>query len=316
LSLSVSSIESRRIIDEQKALIRLRSKHVVQLFDIVEIPSAHGTKNGIALILEHIDGEDLRINGFSVSETYLHTIWQISCGLADIHAANIIHRDIKPNNIRINDEGVLKIIDFGLSRSIENAATLGAVGTPIFMAPELWAHEKVEFTSAVDVYAFGITCLMLLSDNAPKAIGMRPPANPKWGDFSGYFSGAPLDIVKGIYQCLDPDPSSRPKIAEIRDLLSRYLRKDKHRATVVMGTQINVLDSNNRKISLSANICKLVITYDGLDFQILEASGPVFVNNTPAVVGNNIPGCCVLTFGNQGNRVFVTFDISNPEVVV
>jgi hypothetical protein len=91
--------------------------------------------------------------------------------------------------------------------------------------------------------------------------------------------------------------------------------KDRHRATVVLNGNANTLDCNNRKISLNATIGSLTIEYDGLDFNVTQVSGAVYINNTSIIVGTVVPGCCVLTFGSEGARKFVTFDVSNPEVM-
>src|SRR5579862_1874206 len=105
-----AGVEERRLIDEQKALAKLRSKHVVQLFDIINL--SDGKKLDKAIVIEFIEGANLDVGSFTVSREYLHVLWQIACGLTDIHQAGVIHRDIKLNNIRRDKEGVVKIIDF------------------------------------------------------------------------------------------------------------------------------------------------------------------------------------------------------------
>lgn len=169
-----AGVEARRLLDEQKALSKVRSKHVVQLYDIVNIPG--GVAQQPAIVLEFIDGETLQIGCFSANKDYLNLIWQISCGLADIHSHGIIHRDIKPGNIKKDGEGVIKILDFGLSRNNADAETRCIIGTPIFMAPELWDnHQTIVFDSSIDVYAFGVTCLALLTDKFPHSLCSKPP---------------------------------------------------------------------------------------------------------------------------------------------
>lgn len=307
-------VETRRLLDEQKALSKVRSKHVVQLYDIVTINKA-GTQYP-ALILEYIDGETLTIGNYSANIEYLKLIWQISCGLADIHKHDIIHRDIKPGNIKIDSEGVIKILDFGLSRNHDDAQTRSIIGTLNFMAPELWNRgQTIKFDSSIDVYAFGVTCYVLLSKNIPSALTKQPPFQPSLDEFSVAFAGLPKEVSKILHRCLATDKASRPTMQEISELIKKQLLKNKHRATVVLNGVVHQLDNNNRKITLNATIGKLTIEYNGLEFIVAKVTGNVYINNTSVSAGNIVPGCCVLTFGNGSGRTFVTFDVSNPEVM-
>lgn len=308
-----AGVESRRLLDEQKALSKVRSKHVVQLYDIVNIQG--GVAQQPAIVLEFIDGDILQVGSFSANQDYLNLIWQISCGLADIHSHGIIHRDIKPGNIKIDSEGVVKIIDFGLSRNNANAETKSIIGTPIFMAPELWGDHTIAFDSSIDVYAFGVTCLALLTDEPPLSLRNRPPSQPTLADFSAPFTGVPSEITNILFQCLAADRRDRPSMQVIKNLLEKHLLKDRHRATVVLNGVANTLDHKNRRISLNATVGSLTIEYDGLAFNVTQVVGAVYINNTSVNVGAIVPGCCVLTFGNGGVRKFVTFDVSNPEVM-
>ncbi|MPT40257.1 MAG: serine/threonine protein kinase [Achromobacter sp.] len=305
-------IEARRLLDEQKALSKVRSKHVVQLYDIVTILE-HGTEYP-AIVLEFIDGNTLEIGKFLPDLSYLNLIWQIACGLNDIHEHGIIHRDIKPGNIKIDGEGVVKILDFGLSRSNADAKTRSIIGTPLFMAPEQWGHQSITFDSSIDVYAYAITCLALLTNEIPISLTKHPPSQPSWDSFSAPFAGIPKQIIDILYQCL-ATRNDRPAMQDVKNLLARQLLKNRHRATVVLNGTTNTLDCNNRTIALNAKIGNLTIEYDGIDFKVTKVSGAVYINNTAVFVGAVVPGCCVLTFGDSGPRTFVTFDISNPEVM-
>jgi len=151
--------DDRRLLDEQKALVKLRSKHVVQLYDVI---STNETIPQKAIVLEHIDGQDL--TPCSSIDEGLKVLWQVACGLSDIHSADVIHRDIKPNNIKINSTGLVKIYDFGLSRnSGPEAQTRSLIGTPGYMAPELWQWSgDISFEKSIDVYAFGILAFNIL----------------------------------------------------------------------------------------------------------------------------------------------------------
>jgi len=310
-----TGVEERRLIDEQKALARLRSKHVVQLFDIVEIVVGKRPVN--AIVLEFIDGKNLEINSFKANRNFLRVLWQISCGLKDIHAAGVIHRDIKPNNIRLDNEGVVKIIDFGLARPHDEAKTRSIIGTPVFMAPELWSDRTISFDYSIDVYAFGVTSLALLNDKVPIELCKEPPEPVSLSTMHSSFPGLQPDIISLLHRCLSPERAKRPTMPQIEALLARHLLENEHRAMVVWDGQTKYLDKKNRKITLNAGaVGSLLIEYDGFDFKVSSANGAVYLNNAAAQSGSIVPGCCVITFGNSGGgRRFVTFDVSNPEVM-
>jgi len=307
-------VEHGRLLDEQRALTQLRSKHVVQLFDIVELPN-NGQK---ALVLEYIDGADLAFAGYQADRKFVHILWQIACGLRDVHAANVIHRDLKPNNIRIDTEGVVKIFDFGLARSVGlDNKTRSIIGTPVFMAPELWGETTISFSTAIDVYAFGVTAIALLSGTMPPALLARPPLPVARSNVEEILEGLPTDLVTQLARCLEIDPSNRPKMADVAAILERHLLYQRHRAIAVINSEAKTLDTTSKNIVMKVGPDKsMTIQYNGDDFLVSEVQGAVFINNSGATVGKIIPGCCVITFGIHGEqRTFVTFDIANPEVM-
>lgn len=183
------------------------------------------------------------------------------------------------------------------------------------MAPELWGDQTIAFDSSIDVYAFGVTCLALLAEETPLSLRKRPPSQPSLTDFSVPFAGLPSEITHILHQCLATDRRDRPSMQDIQNLLAKHLLKDRHRATVVLNGSANTLDCKNRRISLNATVGSLTIEYDGLVFSVTQVTGAVYINNTSVSIGTIVPGCCVLTFGNGGSRSFVTFDVSNPEVM-
>lgn len=311
-----SGVETRRLLDEQRALSNLRSKHVVQLFDVVQLQKPTGST--IGLVLEYISGSDLPYAGLTVGHAYIRTLWQIASGLRDIHAAGIIHRDLKPNNIRLDIEGVVKIIDFGLARSDGlDDKTRSIIGTPIFMAPELWGEATISFSSSIDVYAFGVTALALLSTAIPVALQERPPQPVCKQDVAAVVAGLPDHLIDLIVACLTANPADRPAMASIADAMERHLLYKRHRAVAVINNQPKTLDAASSSIVMKVGSDRaMTVRYDGYDFIVSEVTGPVYLNNMAAKAGTIIPGCCVITFGNvSGQRTFVTFDISNPEVV-
>ncbi len=313
-----SDAHKRRMDDEVAALLKLRSKHVVQIYDVLR-PSA----DELGIVQEFIDGKDLFESYAPPSSLadYYKQLWQIASGLADIHELGVIHRDIKPNNMKTDPEQVIKIFDFGLARDDgPSAKTRGFVGTRGFAAPELY-ERPFAFTNAVDTYAFGATALFLATGGLPHEMMAQPPKSGP----AGYFYVLPLGIAPEIADLLNAsiaeEPVRRPTMRQIRDALARHILFDKHRALVVHQGRASVLSAANRSVKLAfGTIGSIEINYDGLSFLASNASGEVHINNQPVVTGSSLPGACVVALGaahrRANERRFITFDISHPEIVL
>jgi serine/threonine-protein kinase len=312
--------DQRRLFDEIEALQKIRSKHVVQIFDVF----ISSFDRRIGLVQEYVSGNDLVSFGEGHKWTldeYLKVLYQIASGISDIHAQGLIHRDIKPNNIKFDESGIIKIFDFGLARFVgKNDSTLGFAGTPMFAAPELYRSGLVPFTNAIDTYAFGITAWYLSGGEIPSALLQRPPDLINAVSFASIPLQIPDAIVSMLDSTLAEDINNRASILAIRSLLEKYLLRNKHRALLVYGGQTYTLEKGNRLVRLDVkNYGSLHIRYDGLDFLIDFVNGAVFVNNQIAQKGQILPKNCVITLGEssrKAERLFITFDISNPEVVL
>ncbi len=305
--------EERRLLDEQKALLKLRSKHVVQLYDLIDLQVEGKTKKGI--VLEYIDGHDIKYDAKENIKDTLKNLWQISCGLSDIHSAGVIHRDIKPNNIRTNIDGIIKILDFGLARSSGTEAfTHSVIGTLGYMAPELWKRKNISFDEMIDVYAFGVVVLDLLGIEKPDELYEQPPM-PITG-IDSLEKILPKDLAVIFNSCLDYDKAKRPKMSLVRDLIAKHLLKDRHRALFVLNSKKYEINSKNRNVTITwGGGGSMQIFYDGFDFLVVKITGSATINNKAVVVNKKFPSCSVITLINGKSRTFVTFDISRPEVI-
>ena len=225
--------DQRRLFDEIAALQKIRSKHVVQIFDVF----VNKVDRRIGIVQEYISGDDLESfaerKAISLNE-YLKVLYQIASGISDIHAQGLIHRDVKPNNMKLDESNIIKIFDFGLARfSGKNDSTLGFVGTQCFAAPELYRSGLVPFTNAVDTYAFGITAWYLSGIKIPKTLSRKPPDLSKNPSFSSLPLAIPTPIVNLLDCTLMEDLNIRPTMSDIKNLLENYLLRDKHRALLV-----------------------------------------------------------------------------------
>jgi serine/threonine-protein kinase len=310
------STHRRRILDELAALLKMRSNHVVQVYDVLTLAGGD-----LGIVQEFIDGRDLfESHTMPTDKTaYMKTLWQIATGIADIHAVGVIHRDIKPNNMKTDPEGLIKIFDFGLARDEgPSASTMGFVGTHGFAAPELYrGHSK--FTAAVDTYAFGATALYLGLGGLPPSM-IAPPFSPS-PSFDKLPFKLPGDVNDMLKACLAELPEDRPTMESVRNLLARHLLHDRHQALVVFNKSASRLNSSQRSIDLNLpSVGQIRITYDGFEFRVDLASGEVQINNRAVAAGEVIPGSCVVSLGwasrRHTERRFITFDVSNPEIVL
>ena len=141
-----------------------------------------------------------------------------------MHQKNIAHRDLKLDNMLIDDDMNIKILDFGLSRQHKTNGLIDSVGTPFYMAPEL--HEKrVHNGSEVDVFALGVILFSIVAGKFPfkKATRSNNLYKLIWtGQISTFFekhhATQLTDEFKDlIIRMLDFDGSKRPTIDEIRN---------------------------------------------------------------------------------------------------
>lgn len=314
--------EHRRLLDELAALQRIRSKHVVQIFDVDHFDP--GSRLGI--IEEFIEGDDLDkyLGKITIADGFLRILYQAATGIADIHEVGFVHRDIKPSNMLLDREGILKIIDFNLSRPDDDAHTAGFVGTPGYAAPELYASGRVVFDAAVDVYALGVTAWTLVhGKKLPKQLASRPPLPDAWKATSGGFgaiAGLDPELASLLDACLDVSPSARPTAVRVARRAARLLLHGRHRALFLGAATPFELDTTHPRVRLSDSRGSLTIEYDGLDFRATSVTGEVWVNNMQLSPGSTLPDCCVIALGGPHrrafDRVFVTMDVSHPEVVL
>jgi serine/threonine protein kinase/phage shock protein PspC (stress-responsive transcriptional regulator) len=157
----------RRFGEEAKNVARLSSPHIVQVFEFDPLAAPP------FLAMELVRGPSLqaivRALGRASVATVADCARQVLAGLATAHAAGIIHRDIKPANVLRGPDGIYKLTDFGLARSLEREQSLTAsgsvIGTLHYMAPEVAAGE--EATAASDLYSLGVTLYELLAGTTP-----------------------------------------------------------------------------------------------------------------------------------------------------
>ena len=315
---ATGSTDQGVLLHEIRALSDVVSKHVVELYDIL-FDSAGSIA---AIVLEYVSGDDLTnfAKDAASDADYLRTLYQISSGIADMHACGKVHRDIKHNNMKHDAEGIVKIFDFGLAKDhVPNATTMQGHGTDGYRAPELYATPAT-YGMAVDTYAFGALCWWLLDGDLPQELREHPPQTSASVPSISSSRALPADVVSAVDATLSVDPAARPTMAAVRDVLAQQLLFGRHRAHLSAGVNEYDLQDPGQHVRINiGGIGGMTISYDGLRFVVSNVQGDVFINNRVATPGQILPGASVITIGapNLGpRRVFVTFDVSHPEVVL
>ena len=157
----------RRFKNESKAISLLNHPNIVKVYDVSV------SENLQYIVMEYVDGMTLReyLNergGKLTSRETVHFISQILKALDHAHHNGVVHRDIKPQNIMLLDNGQLRMMDFGIARisRAENQLTGGkAMGSVHYISPEQAKGDETDFTS--DIYSVGVMMYEMLSGHLP-----------------------------------------------------------------------------------------------------------------------------------------------------
>ncbi|MFC4059808.1 Stk1 family PASTA domain-containing Ser/Thr kinase [Planomonospora corallina] len=204
----------RRFIGEAKSVASLSHPNVVQVFD----QGADG--DNVYLSMEYVPGRTLRDvlrdRGRLPGREALEVMIPVLAALGAAHQSGLIHRDVKPENVLLADDGRVKVVDFGLARAIEatNQTRTGLmIGTIAYMSPEQVTSGAADARS--DVYAAGIMLFELLTGRQPyegetsMAIAYRH-VHDTVPLPSALLPGSPQPLDALVAQATARDPESRP----------------------------------------------------------------------------------------------------------
>lgn len=233
----------QRLRQEARIAATVSSPHVVQARDYGE--HRHGEGTAPFIVMEFVDGITLqdRLNAGPVPPVAAMLIGaQLASALAAIHAAGVVHNDIKPANVMLAGDTV-KVVDFGIAVRAGSQDALShpfrVMGTPAYMAPERLTGDTV--LAPTDVYALGILLYRLLAGRSPwrventlqmliAHVSEQPASMPPRPDI-------PTFVTTLSRRCLAKDPASRPSAHEAELLLT-------HGAMIGAGTEMCGTDSS------------------------------------------------------------------------
>ena len=167
------------------------------------------------------------------------SIIEITEAMEAVHAASMIHRHLRPENILFDIEGHVKISDFGVASIVDvegqRQSKSSDIGTSKFMAPEL-LKESAKCDGKVDVYSFGVVVFFILSGGKLPKITVAEQASGKKASIPSYINKVSRDLINS---CWSASPSERPSFTDILDVIK------KNNFRLIDGVEKNIIEITN-----------------------------------------------------------------------
>lgn len=206
----------KTLLEETRLMASMKSDHIVGFY------SAHRLGNSLWILMEYMDGGSLTNIATYCDCQEPHIAYfarEILIALDYMHKQNKIHRDIKTDNVLLNQQGYVKLADFGYTAQLkytgENRKSI--VGTPYWMAPEL--IKGLPYSFEVDIWSLGILCRELAEGEPPYV--EVPPMRALFlivsqgiPEISNKETRSP-QFLDFLSLCLNPDPKKRPTCSEL-----------------------------------------------------------------------------------------------------
>jgi serine/threonine protein kinase/Tfp pilus assembly protein PilF len=291
-----------RFSNELKLARKISHRNVCRMFDL-------GKAEGTTFItMEFVPGEDLkkliRKTGQLGAGRVVSIAKQVCEGLAEAHHLGVVHRDLKPQNIMVDEDGNARIMDFGIARPLRGKGITGPgvmIGTPEYMSPEQVEGKDIDERS--DVYSLGVVLFEMVTarvpfeGDTPFTIGVKhkseKPRNPR--ELNAH---VPEDLSRVILRCLEKDKERRYQTAE-------ELRAELEKVEQGLPTTERIVAQKksftSREITVKFNLKKLAMPL--LAVTVLAASAVIlwkFIPHKRVPAGSRIENSiAVISFKNQ-----------------
>ncbi|MBN8454809.1 serine/threonine protein kinase [Accumulibacter sp.] len=219
--------QNSQLLAEARMVSQLRHPNIVPIFEAAE------EQGDLYLVFQLVPGrnlaEHLQITGALPPARAIPIMLAILDAVAHAHAAGIIHRDLKPSNILIDDDGVARVMDFGIAARAEARSTDGGqlTGTPAYMAPEYISERRSSERS--DIFAAGLVLYELLAGRRALAGGDVQQAMRRIVSEDIRLPAETIGLlderlVHLVHRALERDPANRyESAAQMREALDEHL---------------------------------------------------------------------------------------------
>ena len=261
-----------RFNNELKLARKIAHRNVGKMYELMEDAGTH------YITMEYVPGQDLRglirQMGRLTAGKAVSIARQVCAGLAEAHHLGVVHRDLKPQNIMMDEDGNARIMDFGIARSLKAKGITGAgvmIGTPEYMSPEQVEGKEVD--ERTDIYSLGIILYEMLTGrvpfegDTPFTIGVKHkselPRDPRQIN-----AQIPEDLGRLVLKCLEKDKTKRYQ--NVKDLDGDLEKVEEGLPTTELVTPKRK-PFTSREITVTFGLKKVLLPALGLIFLVIGA---------------------------------------------
>ncbi|MBE1464163.1 serine/threonine-protein kinase [Kibdelosporangium phytohabitans] len=260
---------AQRLKREARAVAKVNHPNVVTLH--IEVVAG----DELWLVMEYVAGGTLAGHGVLPHAEVARIGAQLADALDAVHKAGVLHRDVKPSNVLMTEDGRPKLSDFGVSRSVHKDVTLsrtgGLDGTPGYLAPEV--AQGRDATTASDVFSLGATLFAATEGVSPVGTADNPQVLV-WRAAKGDIGESHGPLRPVLAKMLHPDPRKRPTAAQASQMLEEAANGIKQRP---LARSASWFRGRPRLVARAAILLVLVATW-----VLLTVAGPERVAETTA----------------------------------
>ena len=209
--------QMKRLFQEYEILCSLHHPNIVMAFGFCYGDETHPPSILLQFCPSNLNDVVSKMEPFQ----RVCAIYEISSAMESVHAASLIHRDLKPENILIDEEGHVRLSDFGVSCfddiESQNQSKTTGIGTLKFMAPEL-LNENKHYNNKVDVYSFGVVIYFILTGGKMPKISFAEQVTGKKALIPSSINKISKDLINRCWSC---SPDDRPSFKEIVEFIKK-----------------------------------------------------------------------------------------------